>query len=210
MGPGSLGVAVPGPYTNIILPVDGQPADADTFGIPVREAIFDLDSRLGQAETEQQRVLARGRRDTAKGGITTTETGIIRLDDIPVTAGYMYRVSSSGINADITSAGPAASDETFAFVCRVNYSATVGGPVATTASGSLGRIRFPVNSITQGPIIPLTTFYYASADGWISVLISGLRQSGSQTYQVFADGSNPIDLTVEYAGVDPGDTGVDV
>ncbi len=193
------------PYTDIVLAVDGQPARADTFGVPVRASILALDARVSQAETEQQRVIARGRRITAKTGITTTEVGIIRLDNIPVVSGYMYRIGSSGINADITSAGPAASDETFTFVCRAELGAT-----ATTASASLGRIRFTVNSISQGPIIPMTTFYYAGATGTLSVLITGFRQSGTQTYQAFADASNPIDLTVEYAGVDPGDTGVSV
>jgi hypothetical protein len=196
------------PYT-IAVPVDGQRAFAGTFGIPVRDAILDLDTRVSQAEVEQQRVLARGQRITSKTNITTTEVGILRVDDIPVVAGYMYRISSGGINADITSAGPAAADETFSFFCRAAFSATTG-TAATTSSPSIGKIRFPVNSISQGPIIPLTVFYYASTDGYISVLISGIRQSGTQTFQAFADASNPIDLTVEYAGVDPGDTGVDL
>jgi hypothetical protein len=193
------------PYS-IAIPVDGQKARADTYGVPVRDAILDLDLRVSQAEVEQQRVLARGRRTTQKTGITNTETGFLRLDDIPVLAGYMYRLSTSGINTDPTSGTPSA-DETFSLRSRVEFNAAPGVD-ATTASQMLGQSRQAVNSATQGPVFGLQTFYYASADGYISVLFSGVRQSGVCTYAVFADGSNPIDCTVEYAGVDPGDTAV--
>lgn len=193
------------PYTDIVVPVDGQAARAATFGIPVRSSILLLDSRITQAETEQQRVVKRGRRDTAKTGITTTETGVLRVDDIPVVSGYMYRISTSGANFDVTS-GTIAADETFSMNCRAEF----GGSAATTASTTIGKIRLPVNSVSQGPIVPMMVFYYATASGMLSVLLTGLRQSGACTYQVFADATTPLDLTIEYAGVDPGDTGVDL
>lgn len=193
------------PY-NIVAPVDGQEASASLFGIPVRTAILDLDARVSQAEVEQQRVLARGRRTSDKTGIGTTELGVLRIDNIPVLSGYMYRISTSSINMDIDpNATPAGEIQTA--VLRVAFSATTGTS-ATTASDEIGRIRLDIANQSQGPIANAQGFYFAASTGYISVLLSSVRQAGSNTLKIAASATVPLDLTVEYAGVDPGDTGV--
>ena len=38
-------------------------------------------------------VVARGRRTTSTGTFTTTETGVLRIDNIPVVSGLLYLVT---------------------------------------------------------------------------------------------------------------------
>lgn len=197
-----------GAYDDIQVPISGQPASSSLFGHKVREAIIDLDARMGIQEVSQQKVLARGRRTTPKTGITNTELGLLRLDDVPVLAGYMYRISSGPVNIDINPNVAAVKADSFALQYRVQFSATFPGTPAVNASSFLGRMRISVTDEGQGPVLPGQVFYYADTDGWCSFWLGGVRAGGSATWQVYADASNPLDLTVEFAGEDPGDTGV--
>jgi hypothetical protein len=196
-----------GTYDAIGVPVSGQPVSSSLFGVAVRNAILDIDARLLKAEVDQQRVLARGRRTTASSSITTAEIGVMRLDNIPVVAGYMYRISTSAINFDIT--GSTAGGEVIAAIIRAEFSATLPAAGATNTSAMLGQTRTnTITDTTNGPILPVSVFYYASTTGYISVRLSASRPSGANACQLFANASNPIDMVIEYAGVDPGDTAV--
>jgi hypothetical protein len=137
-----------------------------------------------------------------------TEVGVIRLDDVPVLAGYMYRISSGPVNLDINPNVAAVKADSFALQYRVQYSATFPGTPAVNTSAFLGRIRISVTDEAQGPVLPGQVFYYATADGYASFWLGAARVSGAATWQVYADAGNPLDLTVEFAGGDPGDTGV--
>lgn len=195
-------------YEDIQIPISGQPVSSSLFGVKVREAILDLDARTNIQEISQQKVLARGRRTTAKTGITNTEVGLLRLDNVPVLAGYMYRISSGPVNMDINPNSTGVAADSFSLQYRVQFSSTYPGTPAVNTSSFLGRIRVTVIDEAQGPVLPGQVFYYADTDGWCSFWLGGVRSGGSKTYQVFADASNPLDLTVEFAGEDPGDTGV--
>ena len=190
----------------IVNPTGGQNVSASQFGQKVKAAIDDLDLRVSSVEGNQQRVLKRGRRITDRTGIATTEVGILRVDNCPVLAGTMYRISTSSINLDIDpNTTPAGEVQTA--ILRVAYSATTG-TLATTTSPEIGRIRMNLADASQGPVLPAQGFYFAAADGYISVILTSFRQAGSATLKIAASSTVPLDLTIEYAGDDPGDTGV--
>ncbi len=189
-----------GPYT-IAIPVPGQPISSSLFGIPVRDAINDIDSRVATIEANTQKLIKRARRTTAKGPITT-ESPYLRLDNIPVIAGGAYRIMTSNINLD--SSG---TNDAMAARLRVAFSATPG-TLATTSSTQFGATRNIMDFPGQSNLIPISAFYFASASGYISILVTGARNTGTGTFQFFASSAEPFDLTVEYAGADPGDTGV--
>jgi hypothetical protein len=196
-------------YQDIQIPVPGQNVSASQFGHQVRDSILDLDSRTRVVEVSQQKVVKRGRRITQKTGFNTNglELPILRLDDVPVISGYMYRISTGAVGVDIDPAATA-TGEIFTFILRAAFNATAPTPAATITSPSLGRGRNDIINDVEGPIISATAFYYATADGYISVLLSGQRNAGTRALRVYADVNNPMDLTVEFAGEDPGDTGI--
>jgi hypothetical protein len=185
----------------IQVPVQGQPISSSLYGIPVRNAIANLDVRTATLEANTQKLVKRGRRTTAKGPITT-ESSYLRVDDIPVIAGGGYRIMTSNINLD-SSVG---SDTLIARI-RMAFSAATG-TVATTSSTQIGAMRCTMDTIIHSNLIPISTFYFPSASGFISLLVTGTRETGSGTFQFFASTAEPFDLTIEFAGADPGDTAV--
>ena len=195
---------MPGPYV-IQAPVSEQPISSSLFGQPVKAAIEDLDSRALSLETNQQAMVGRGRRTSTKNvasGSAGTEFGVLRVDNVPVRAGAAYRVMTGGIVMDTD----VANDIEWARL-RVAHNASPG-TLATTSSTMLGSMRIIQPNIAQANILPFSCFYFATADGFASFLVSCQRIVGTGSLGVFASGSDPLDLTIEYSGPDPGDTGV--
>jgi hypothetical protein len=190
-----------GPYT-ITTPVKNQPIPSAGFGLAVKNAINDLDTRAGALETNAQSIIARARRITAKSGITTTETPVLRLDNIQVKAGRIYQINTSGVNID----GSVAND-IGSLIMRIAYSATIGTS-ATIASSQYGQVRSVADDPTNSNLVPLNAFYIATADGYISILLSAIRVAGSGTIQIYAAANEILDFVVQFGGTDPGDTGV--
>jgi hypothetical protein len=188
-------------YTDIQIPVGGQPASSSLFGVKVRDYIIDLNSRVTPLETSNQRIVKRGRRTTPTGAITTVETGVLRVDNIPVVAGGIYRISTSNINMDTTVANDIGTVR-----CRV-----ATGPLntaATTASAQIGQMRDTLDDATNSNVTPLQCFYVATADTYLSVLLSAVRVTGTGNLVIFCSSVDILDLTIEFAGADPGNTGV--
>lgn len=188
-------------YT-ITTPVQGQPIPSAGFGKAVRDAILDLDTRVSALETAAQVVLKRGRRTTATGNVTTTETGFLRIDNIPVVAGGIYQFTTTNMNVDTT-----VSNDISDVRCRVAYSASTG-TAATTSSTQIAHFRNTIDDASQSNVLPLNGFYIATADGYISLLLSVVRVTGTGNIVVFCSGSEILDFVVQFGGTDPGDTGV--
>jgi hypothetical protein len=190
-----------GPYT-ITTPVQGQPIPSVGFGVAVKNAINDLDSRMSTVEGSQQLVLKRARRTTSTGSVTTTETPFLRLDNIPVASGRIYQINTTNINLD-TSIDNDIGD----VKCRVAFSSTTG-TLATIASTQLTHMRNTIDSAAQSNVLPMNAFYIAPSDGYISLLLSLVRVTGTGNLIIFASSTEILDFVVQYAGIDPGDTGV--
>lgn len=146
-------------------------------------------------------VIARARRITAKTGITT-ESSYLRLDDIPMTAGRIYEITTSNLTMDSDTVGDVGTAR-----LRGVYSASTGTS-ATTASTQLGESREFQDNATFADLIPLTVYYYPATTGYLSILLTAFRASGAGSFQMFASSTDPIDLIVKHIQVDPGDTGV--
>lgn len=145
-----------------------------------------------------QGVIKRGRRITSTGNITTTETGVLRVDSIPVYAGRLYKISTSNINIDSS-----VDNDVARAGIRVSTSGT-----ATTSSTLIGYVRYTLDNNVQSNVHGVTCFYTPSADGTLSVLLTLLRQAGSGNIIIFGGASDICDLVIEDMGLDPGDTGV--
>jgi hypothetical protein len=145
-----------------------------------------------------QGVIKRGRRTTSTGNVTTTETGVLRVDDIPVYAGRLYKISTSNINVDTS-----ADNDVARAAIRVSTSGA-----ATTSSTLIGYVRMTIDNNTQSNVHNVTCFYSPGSDGDLSVLLTLLRQAGSGNIIVFGGASDICDLVIEDMGPDPGDTGV--
>lgn len=143
-------------------------------------------------------VIRRGRRTSVTGSITA-ETGVLRLDNIPVVVNHLYRIATSNINMDSSVANDV-------LTARIRVDAT--GASATTASTQIANIRQVSANINYSVIYPENAYYLASATGTISVLLSALREAGSGSLVVFCTTTDILDMVVSDMGIDPGDTGV--
>jgi len=147
------------------------------------------------------RVVARARRTTAKTPITT-ESGFLRLDDIPVISGRTYEICTSPLTLDSS-----VDNEVGVARIRAVQSASVGTP-ATTSSTQLGQMREFQDANANADLNTIQVYYYPVADGFLSVLLSAARITALGTFQFFASATEPCDLIVRQLGTDPGDTGV--
>lgn len=194
-------------YTKYLIqqPIQGTPISSSLFGVRVRDAISNLDDRATLLEEDQQAIIARTRRITAKvvaAASSGTEFGYVRLDNIPVKNGRAYRIMTAQCNLDTDTANDVMTGR-----IRVAYASTPG-TLATTASLQIGSMRQTQSNITQSFLIPMSCFYLATADGYISLMVTGQRVAGTGGIQFFASSTEIFDLTVEYAGPTPADTGV--
>ena len=152
--------------------------------------------------SDPMRVVARGRRITSTASITTTETGVLRVDNIPVFDSKGYRILTSNINLD-TSVNNDAAD------LRIRVAqAVTPGTAATIASTQIAHFRNTIDDLAFSNVLPISGYYWPSADGYLSVLLSCQRVAGTGNIVVFCSAVELLDLVIEELGTDPGDTGV--
>jgi len=151
---------------------------------------------------DQPRVVARGRRTTSTAAITTTETGVLRIDNIPIFDVKAYGILTSNINLDTSVANDIADMR-----IRIATAATPG-TAATTASTQIAHFRNTIDDLAFSNVLPLSAFYFPSADGYLSVLLTCQRVAGTGNIVVFCSAVELLDMVVQELGADPGDTGV--
>lgn len=144
------------------------------------------------------RVVARGRRTSVTGSITTTETGVLRIDNIPVVAGLAYMVIISEINMDTSVANDIAATK-----FRISTSGA-----ATTSSTQVSQIRNTIDDAANSNILAGAFIYPAPSSGTLSILMSCQRIAGTGNIIIFANSVDILDMTVICLGTDPGDSGV--
>lgn len=149
-------------------------------------------------------VIARGVRTTNSTG-TTTEVGVLRIDDIPIFEGRLYRVA---LATSCIYGSTAAND---LLEGRLYYSLTGAAAVGVNLFGTLsiesrtaGGAQYTDGTSTFLPS-PVVT---GAGTGTLSVLFTVLRTAGAGTVSIPASASYPVHMVVEDMGVDPGDTGV--
>lgn len=144
-------------------------------------------------------VIARGNRQT-NSTASATETGVIRLDNIPMTNGRAYWIGTNPLSIDTT-----VNNDIGRILLRIN---TAG--VATTASTNiwLGQVRLADNTAAEQ--LSAGVVYIPSGTVTASVLLSHTRAGGTGNIQVLSSSVLPTDLLVVDLGEDPGDTGTDI
>ncbi len=153
---------------------------------------------------DMPRIVARGRRSTVTGNITTTETGVLRLDNVPVRAGRAYLITTNNLNLDTT-----VSNDIAAARLRA-VQATGTGTTASTSSTLAGQWRNTIDDSVYSNLGVAQAFWLPSSDGFLSVLLSAVRINGSGNIVMYANSVSGelIDMAVLDLGTDPGDTGV--
>lgn len=150
-----------------------------------------------------EKLVARARRATASSASTASSpaTAVLRLDDIPLVAGYAYTIEAA-FNADST----VASD-----ILRIELRYTTDGSTPTVSStqlpGAVGDFQTPTNA-TWRKADSLKTVYAPAGDETLSLLLTIGRIAGTGNCTLFADGTYLTEIFVYQSGPDPGDTGV--
>jgi hypothetical protein len=151
--------------------------------------------------SDAPRLVARTTRVTSSTAATTTEIPVTRIDDIPVFAGKAYMILTSNINLDASVANDIGDVR-----LRVKQGSVTGGQAAITDT-EIGHMRTGQQSISLSNMLPLMQMYYPSSDGYLSILISVIRVSGTGNFAILDATGENFNVTV-WESDDPGDTGV--
>lgn len=139
-------------------------------------------------------MVKRGNRPSNKV-IATTETGVLRVDAIPVLAGHAYEISVPRLRVSFVAAA-----DRVKFVLR---GSTTGA--ATTSSALIARCEQTDRNSTA-----LIGYWFAGANATLSVILSGIEYSGSSVATLQGVDEGGIDMVIMDLGLDAGDSGVDL
>jgi hypothetical protein len=145
----------------------------------------------------QTGVIARGQRSTSTAAITTTETGLLRLDNVALRGGRGYGVWVSPANM----ASTVANDD---IIMPIRYS-TSGA--ATTASTLLDYTRGETGDTTHVPKRSILAFIFPGSDATYSFLLAMRRVAGTGNVSLIASDAT-LHMVVFDMGSAPTDTGV--
>ncbi len=149
-------------------------------------------------------VIARGRRSTNSSASTsTTLVPVLRLDDIPITAGRLYRISTAPLGMDSTVAADT-------IRAAITYTTDASTPTISSTILPGGLVQTGQASAANGEYPVINTTYAPAGDETLSLLLSVARQAGAGSVLLLGDTINIIEVLVEDIGVDPGDTGTDL
>lgn len=156
----------------------------------------DLTALAGDIDPRPLGVIARGRRGSDKTTITS-ESGVLRLDDIPIIAGRLYRVwGQFSVN-----------NQTVRVIPTLRY--TTDGSTPTTGSTVMEEAVFNSTAVAStGGTARVSGLYTPGSNQTLSVLLTA--QSSGAAITVFGASNEHCDLIIEDCGIDPGDTGTDV
>lgn len=190
--------------TNYDLP---YPALGDAPDVPadLAELATAVDTELSRVDTDVAaaqaagilvgRCIRRHRRTTTSSNSTGTDVGVIRFDDVAVTAGRLYVVMyrcnpNSSIGTDILRT-------------QVRYT-TDGSTPGTSSTVLPGSTALPPDG--TGTITQIAE-YTPGSDLALSLLLCVGRETGSGNVNLFADGPRATSLLLFDCGEDPGDGG---
>lgn len=150
-------------------------------------------------------VIAQHRRETnSSGASSTSNVAVLRILNIPLTAGRMYKIETSPLRLDTGVAND---------VGKATLLYTTDGTTPTTSSPELpgGQAQRVLANVTFGTDAVIRTTYTPGSDETLALLLCVSRPSGTGSIVIIADGASTIaELTVTDAGEDPGDTGTDL
>lgn len=165
----------------------------------ITDSANDHEDRLDSLETAAV-LKAVGIRNS-NSSTTTTEIGVLRIDDIPILSGHRYKIETNSITLHSSVAND---------VVRATIRYTTDASTPTTSSTQLCDAQlsavnttFPATSIASGSYVP-------GSNQTLSVLLTVSRQTGTGNAQLLGSATFPIELYINDLGPDSGDVGVDV
>ncbi|GGM53148.1 hypothetical protein ACFFX1_55045 [Dactylosporangium sucinum] len=162
--------------------------------------INDMSAELASRSRAGLGIIKRHNRTTASS-TTTTEVGVVRIDNVPVSVGRLYRIWTSAVIFNST----VANDLIDARI-RVNLAGT-----ATTSSTQLGGLVENAHSAgSSQKTKAFTVPWVPGSSGNASVLLSVARSLGTGNVNLIGQAGYPIDLVIEDCGLDPGASGVNI
>jgi hypothetical protein len=190
------GLAVPVKRMKNLILRSGMRVGIQKFGadwVVTGVIVPDADTSVG--------VIARAER-LSNGSSTTSVVGVLRLDNVPIKAGLLYKIWT----APLFVVGTIATDYAGVEI----YGSTSG--VATTSSTQMTAVQSQIINTSFPVVHPSIVLPYTSAtDVTLSVLLSVSRSSGTGSVSLQrASGTIPIHLVVECLGSDVADTGVSI
>jgi hypothetical protein len=173
-------------WTNVNFGFVADPAPINAMGVYV--------------DRMSKRVVGWGQRITSMS-FTATEVGGLRVDNLVIKAGEIYRIWTSPLLFRTDTAGgmPGAR-------LRLSTSgvATTSSTILTDAYDIVGTSPANQNFMTK----TVQYLYQSASDQVVSVLLSVFKQTGGGNVVINAGASIPIQLVCEWVGADPGNTGV--
>lgn len=179
-----------------------KPSGTDSVDVvrDVDNLADDIDAALKAALAPYPKgIIARGNR-TTNSTATGSESPVERIDNVSVTNGRIYKLRTSPL---VMNSGTI--NNLLAATFRFN---TAG--VATTSSSQLPSLV--ESSFTAGGnqrTCSYSALYIPGGNFTVSFLL-GVQLLGTVSASINANGVNNIDFWIEDAGLDPGDTGVDL
>lgn len=175
-----------------------MPAPRFSLGVVISTFLNALAQYVDDVRTG---ILAIGVRTTNSSTTTTTEIGVLRVDDVPITGGHRIEVKVNAIFLHST---------TTTDVVRATIRYTTDGSTPTVSSTqlcaaqiSVANNSFPATNIASGTYVP-------SSDQTLSVLLTVIRMTGGGNVQILATSTFPAELSIVDLGIDTGDVGVDL
>ena len=145
-------------------------------------------------------VIIRGTR-TTNSSVTTSEIGVLRLDNVPVFAGRLYEIAANNIEVDSTVNNDG---------IRGTIRYTTNGTQADTTSTTLTISQAVQVNAAHGEHISVSGFYVPTDNQLLSIILTVARSTGSGSVSMLAGTGLPgaIDLIVEDHGPDSGNRGI--
>lgn len=146
-------------------------------------------------------------RDSGAGsisGVSTVETGWIRIDNIPIRNGYHYLFLMPEVNITC-------STTTTVGTVKLRYNLAGTATTSSTAFTYGGFFRKAQGvDLSNTDVETGTAVYHATADGTMSVIVTLIRASAAGTVGLFASTANTSPLFVYEMGIAPATSGVDL
>jgi Chitobiase/beta-hexosaminidase C-terminal domain len=191
------------PYQALGVAPDG-PNLGEDLALAIEATVAAIQADLDAAESDidalPRGIIAHHKRIT-NSTTTTTEQGVIRIDDVPIEGGRTYLIHTSSLAVD----GSVAND-----VIRSTIRYTTDGSTPTTSSGALTFAQDLQPNVASAVFVAPRCSYTPSVDETLSVLLTVSRSVGTGTVGMLANSGLPIEIFIEDMGVDVGDTGVDI
>lgn len=191
---------MPGPYTNIVLPVSGQPVSKAQFGEPVKLAIDDLHTRTNLLEVGASQSYYNAS-SQAPLSSTAGVDGEIVSGLFEFVAGYAYRVDWF-FRFTLTGTGTNCRGA----ICRFHRANSTG--TLLHSSGYVDADTFGIDKMHQGSFLLKCTGVNKTQTISMCAQFSGVATGGTITAVNTASGAtSPSRFTIERIGVADNHTG---